>query len=99
MRSWAGTRGELMSGMCSKRSEMEGRGGALPRGTGLAAGASSCQVCGKREENRKEEATRCHKDLGWQPGRAHVRYVAKEKKIGRKRRRTTTRSVPGASSC
>ncbi len=40
----------------------------------------------------KEEATRCHEELGWQPGRAHARYVAKEKLIGGKRRRAATRS-------
>ncbi len=28
----------------------------------------------------KEEATRCHEELGWHPGRARVRYVAIEKK-------------------
>ncbi len=70
----------------------EGRGDALPPGVGLAPGASSCQVCGQREVNRKEEATRCHEELGWHPGRAHVRYVAKEKRIGRKRRRVAMRS-------
>jgi hypothetical protein len=40
----------------------------------------------------KEEATRCHEELGWHPGRARVRYVAKEKRIGRKRRHAATRS-------
>jgi hypothetical protein len=30
----------------------------------------------------KEEATRCHEELGWHPGRAHVRYVANGKRRG-----------------
>ncbi len=43
----------------------------------------------------KEEATRCHEELGWHPGRAHVRFVAKEKQIERKRRHAATRSWAG----
>jgi hypothetical protein len=62
----------------------------------MAAGASSCQVRAQREANRKEEETRCHKELGWHPGRAHVRYVAKEKQIERKRRRAAMRSCAGS---
>jgi hypothetical protein len=44
----------------------------------------------------KEEATRCHEELGWHPGRAHVRYLVKEKQIGRKRRRAAMMSWAGA---